>query len=78
MSVTKQEFLRMLETMLELDSGKLNGSEELQDLNWDSLAVVSFMALADERFGIILSADRLNKAKSISELISFLGDKVAA
>ena len=75
---TKQEFLRLLEALLEKDDETLTGDETLEELNWDSLAVVSFMAMADEKFGVILSAERINKAKSVAELMAFFGDQISA
>lgn len=67
----------MLEELLEMNAGTLKGDEILAEINWDSLGVVSFMAVADEKFGIILSAETINRAKSVGDLLALLGDKVA-
>lgn len=74
---TRQDVLRMLEELLEMNAGTLKGDEILAEINWDSLGVVSFMAMADEKFGIILSAETINRAKVVGDLLALLGDKVA-
>ncbi len=72
------EFLAHLDDMLELDPGTLKGDEQLSDIpEWDSLAVISFIALVDEQFEIILEGEKLAEAKSIADLISLLGGRVA-
>lgn len=74
----RDEFLRELEALLELQAGALKGTEALQDTGaWDSLAVVSFMALADEKLDLTLSADKINACKSVPDLLGLLGDKVS-
>ena len=72
------EFLAHLDDMLELDPGTLTGDEQLSDIpEWDSLAVISFIALVDEQFEIILEGEKLAEAKSLADLISLLGGRVA-
>jgi acyl carrier protein len=75
--VTKVEFLRLLETTLERDEGSLKGEETLADIDWDSLAVVSFLALADEHFGLQLGAKAVNACKTLPQVIALLGANVA-
>ena len=49
----RKEFLLALDEMLELDPGTLTGDETLESLEaWDSLAVISFIALVDEKTGV--------------------------
>ena len=76
--MTKQEFLRELEDVLEADVESINGDETLADLgSWDSLAVVSFIAMVDEKCGVTLAASKLADAKSVGDLIALLGDKIS-
>lgn len=75
--MTKQEFLRELEDVLEADVDSIKGDETLADLgSWDSLAVMSFIAMVDEKFGVTLAASKLADAKSVGDLIALLGDKI--
>ncbi|HVJ52132.1 MAG TPA: acyl carrier protein [Aliidongia sp.] len=72
-----KEFLALLDDMLELDPGTLTGAEQLSDIpEWDSLAVISFIALVDEQFDLILEGEKLAEAKSVRDLINLLGGRV--
>ena len=67
--MTKDEFLTELAEVLDLPEGHLNGKEVLEELpEWDSLAVMSFIAFVDEKFKYIISGDKLVKAKTIDDL----------
>ena len=60
--MTNEKKLEMLEEMLELDAGTLTPETLLSDLEeWDSIAVISFIALMDDEF------DKLVKGKDIKE-----------
>ena len=60
--MTNEKKLEMLEEMLELDAGTLKSETLLSDLEeWDSIAVISFIALMDDEF------DKLVKGKDIKE-----------
>ena len=65
----KNQFITLLEDMLEVDTGSLNGDENLDDLPWDSLSIVSFIALADEHLNIMVDPQALSEAKSLSEVL---------
>ena len=71
--MTKKETLQMFEEIVEADPDTLTGEELVEDLeNWDSLAVVNFIALVDENFGITLSPEKIMNSKTVNELVSLL------
>lgn len=73
-----EEFFALLEEIIEADPGTINGAEKLKDLDgWDSLAIVSFIAMVDERFEITLSPRKIADSKLISDLVTLLGDNIA-
>ncbi|MBK3773078.1 acyl carrier protein [Azospirillum sp. YIM DDC1] len=75
----RKEFLLALDEMLELDAGTLTGTEELDSIDsWDSLAVISFIALVDERLGHVVEGEKLVKAKTVDDLLGLAGIAVAA
>jgi acyl carrier protein len=75
----KALFLARLEELMEIQAGTLTGSESLKSLKqWDSVAVIGFIALVDEQFEITLSAKRLVECKTIEDLIALLGDRIRA
>jgi acyl carrier protein len=76
--MNKQEFLNRIEEIIEVDAGSLNGDEVLDDLeDWDSLAVMGFIAMVDKHFGITLDAEKIGQCRSVNELCDLLGNKVS-
>ena len=52
--IEHEKFLVFLEELLELEQGSIKSSDQLDRLeDWDSLAVISFLAGVDKHFGII-------------------------
>ncbi|MBP7338255.1 acyl carrier protein [Niveispirillum sp.] len=76
--MTRAEFLAALEEMLELDAGSLSPDMALDSLDsWDSLAVISFIALVDEHFDHVVAGEDLAKAKTIGDLLALTGADLA-
>ncbi|MCP1241727.1 acyl carrier protein [Acetobacter lambici] len=68
--MTKAEFLEELAVVLDVPEGSLKGPEVLEELpEWDSLAVISFIALVDDKFNHVVSGDSLAKAVTIDDLV---------
>ncbi|ABE56388.1 conserved hypothetical protein [Shewanella denitrificans OS217] len=77
--MNKKEFLNNLEEILELDANTLSGDEVLMDLEqWDSLAFLSVIAMADENFNIIIQGDKLEKIKTIADLSALVEEHLTA
>ncbi len=73
------EFLAGLDELLELAPGTLTGAEVLEELEgWDSLAVISFIAMVDERLGLVIEGQRLAAARTVDDLLGLIGDRLAA
>jgi len=69
-----KEFLLALDELLELDAGTLTGGEPLESLeNWDSLAVISFIAMVDEKLSLVIEGAKLAKAKTVADLLDVAG-----
>lgn len=65
----------MLSQSMELPAGKLTGTERLSEIEaWDSLALLSFMALVDSKCGITLSPDTLLRCEAIRDLEALILD----
>ena len=68
--MTRTEFLKEFDTILELPEGSLKGSETLENLeNWNSLAMVDFIALADNNNGAKLSARQIGQSETVADLL---------
>lgn len=65
-----------LSEILEIDVADLNESFELGEL-WDSLAVVSTLALIDEIHDISVSAEDLAECKTIGDIEALIGAALA-
>ena len=69
----KEKKLALLEEMLDLEEGSLNENIDLDDIDaWDSMAVISLIALADEHFGKSLTAVQIKKFKTVKDILDFL------
>ncbi len=62
-----QKFLQTLIQELELDS-KTNFNSSLDEIGWDSLSVITVIAVFDEVYSITLTADKLKDCKTIKDL----------
>lgn len=69
--MTREEALQALDELVELPAGTLKGPEKLEDLeNWNSMAMIGFIALADGNQGVKLSPRALAAAETIDELLA--------
>jgi len=71
--MNKEEFLRQLEQMMEMDSGSLTGEEALTDLpEWDSLQILEFLVLVEERFCVVIDGVDVMEAKTVNDLLALV------
>ena len=69
--MSRDEFLRSLDEVLELSPGTLQGQESLEDYPlWDSTAVITFMALADSHNGSRLSPREIAACRTVRDLLN--------
>lgn len=65
-----KEKLNRLEELLDIDTDTLSPDIELRDLEqWDSMAVISVMAMYDEVFEKIISASEVKHFKTIKDIM---------
>jgi len=71
--MTREDLLAELSELLERET-PLTGPELLSELgNWDSMAVLSFMALVDDKCGITLAPTNIVKCVTVNDLIALTG-----
>ncbi len=76
--MTRTEFLKLVDDLLELPLGTLKGDEALEELGrWDSMAAVDFLAVVDEHFELALSPQELASCKTVNDLVATVGDKIS-
>jgi acyl carrier protein len=75
--MTKSEFYSELESLLEQETGSIQGTESLAELSgWDSMAVLSFIALADSKLGVITSPTALAACRTVLDLVNLFPGKI--
>ena len=68
-----EEFITNLEKSINASAGSIKDGQPLTEiLEWDSLAVVSFIALADSQYGKNVSPASLKDCKTVSDLAALL------
>jgi len=71
-------FYSHIAEIADTDVSNVNPTAELVSLGWSSLSVISFIAFADEEFGVILDARKLAACKTVDDLMGLLDNKVVA
>jgi len=68
-----EDFLKEMANIL--DEDYVEGSDRLEKFgSWDSLAILSVIALADERFGKQFSAQEIKRAQTVQALFDLISD----
>tara|TARA_Y100001968_G_C19423202_1_gene752913 strand:- start:490 stop:744 length:255 start_codon:yes stop_codon:yes gene_type:complete len=65
-------FLNQMADIFEMSSDELKIDLDAAKLEWDSLAIISTIALIDEQFGVMIPGVDLNKCSSINEILSLV------
>ena len=72
--MTKAEFLLQLDEILGLRAGTIQGFEKLDELeNWDSLALISFVAVAQSHSGVNISPQQIVNCSTVADLLQLAG-----
>lgn len=62
------EFHEGLAEILEVEPSEIDSEYELNKDNWDSLAVVSTIALIDDVYDLMVKPEKLADCKSVGEI----------
>ena len=69
-----ENFDSVIAELLEVDT--VNQEDELSGFEcWDSLTILSIIAVADSNYGVILNAADVNDAKTIGGLKKIINDR---
>lgn len=66
------DFYAGLAEILEADVEKITPELDLAQYAWDSLAVVSTIALIDERFDMIVDGQALGKCQTVGDILKLI------
>jgi acyl carrier protein len=69
----KEKFLQVVAEALEKDLQSIQITDNFRDYEeWDSLAILSTMALIEENFGTTISRENLNKCQTLEDLYNLV------
>ncbi len=75
--MNRQIFLNRLGELMSLPAGTLQGTEQLETLkNWDSVALMSFIAFLDEELELRVTGRQVIQCRSVADLVALAGEKV--
>lgn len=71
--MSKEEKMELIADILEMETEELDEDMVLEEIeSWDSVAVLSVIAVMDEKFGKLPHASEVVKCKKISDLLAFM------
>ncbi len=70
--VSQNEALDLVAEILEVPAGQVAADADLDELGWDSLSDLSFIAAADERYGVTIDPQRLAERETAADLVALL------
>jgi acyl carrier protein len=69
----KEKFLQIVSEALEKEIQNIQITDHFKEYEeWDSLAILSIMALIEENFGTTISRDNLNKCQTLEDLFKIV------
>ena len=67
----EKEFIREFEDLVEVEPGSLQVTNLLADISgWDSMAILGFIAFADEKFGVSPSPKMITGCITLADLLA--------
>lgn len=72
------EILLVIAEVLEQEPEAVQSSASLADYDWDSLSILSFIALVQERFHLVLSPSELVMCETVDDLMRLVAKESAA
>ena len=71
--MTNQEKLEKLEEIMDLEAGQLSEDSILADfVEWDSIAILSVIALLDEEFGKTVKGADIKKCVTVKDAMNLM------
>ena len=73
--MSEQEKMDFIAEALDVDVSGLSVETELESLEeWDSVAVISFIAMMDDELGVSVKGDAVRANKTVGDLVEFIGN----
>ena len=72
MSDKQEAFFVGLAEIFELEDDEVNVELDLSTVAWDSLAIVSVIALADDIYGVFLEGEKLKACSTVADIVALV------
>lgn len=71
--MTNQEKIKLLEEIMDLEESTLKEDTLLADIDeWDSISLLSFIAMMDDEFGKIVKGKDVKEKQYVKELLDMM------
>jgi len=74
--MTRDDFMVALAELLERPTGSFSGSDTLESLDWDSIRVIEFISIVDEKLQGEVLPDAISECVTIDDLVALVSDKL--
>ena len=71
--MTQEEKTEILAEVLDRDVSEINPEMRLDEIGWDSMAMLSVIAMAKTKFGKKISGAQLREFKTVQDVLVALG-----
>lgn len=69
----KDQFLKKVKETLEIEDRDLQFSDNFKDYDeWDSLNLLSIIAMIDEDYGVVIDSNAMSKIQTLDELFQLI------
>ena len=77
MTMTLEEFSAQFAEAIEIPAAEVSGATEFKQLEvWDSLCVLTIIAMVDTNYNITVSGNDLEKSGTVSELFDLVRSRI--
>lgn len=70
--MTQQEKIEALEELFEVDAGTIASETALDTLQWDSMAMLSLIALVNEKSGKRISGAQVKALRTVQDILAVM------
>ena len=71
--MTIEEKITLIAETLDTDQNNIKPDTELKSIEeWDSMGVISTIAMLDRKFGKILSAEQIEELKTVQDILNLM------
>ncbi len=68
----ENKLIEIVAEILEIDADNVSLKTELDEVKWDSLAVITFISEVDSEFEMVVSPQKVSEVRSVQELFELI------